>query len=446
MFKKSFLVASSKKIESFNKFIKVDSDKSISIRSLLIGSISNNISKIDDILESDDVFACIACLKNLGVKIRKKNSSYYIFGKGLGSLSIKKNKDLYFDNSGTLARLLIGILTTTPDINLRMRGDKSLSNRSMRELIQEMEKFGAEFLPKKKYKLPLKIISSNIPVGINYLSGKSAQIKSAVILAGLNSYGTTKIIEDQKSRNHTENILLKSPSSIKIKRGKKNIINVYGKKNLNALNLKVPGDPSSAAFFVSLCLLTKFSKLKIRDVQLNSTRTGFFRILKKYGAKIYFKKIRKRNNEIIGDIEVAPSKIKSLKVNKSFYVNSTDEYPIMFVIAALTPGVSIFKGVSGLKNKESNRVIEMQKILSQVGIKSVFVKDILKIFGKKEIKNVGQVINVSSILDHRICMSALILSLVTGIKSKINNFETVRTSSPNFLKIIKSLGGKYEIK
>tara|TARA_B100001093_G_C26683847_1_gene951702 strand:+ start:9 stop:959 length:951 start_codon:yes stop_codon:yes gene_type:complete len=316
----------------------------------------------------------------------------------------------------------------------------------MRELIQEMEKFGAEFLPKKKYKLPLKIISSNIPVGINYLSGKSAQIKSAVILAGLNSYGTTKIIEDQKSRNHTENILLKSPSSIKIKRGKKNIINVYGKKNLNALNLKVPGDPSSAAFFVSLCLLTKFSKLKIRDVQLNSTRTGFFRILKKYGAKIYFKKIRKRNNEIIGDIEVAPSKIKSLKVNKSFYVNSTDEYPIMFVIAALTPGVSIFKGVSGLKNKESNRVIEMQKILSQVGIKSVFVKDILKIFGKKEIKNVGQVINVSSILDHRICMSALILSLVTGIKSKINNFETVRTSSPNFLKIIKSLGGKYEIK
>ena len=152
------------------------------------------------------------------------------------------------------------------------------------------------------------------------------------------------------------------------------------------------------------------------------------------------------NNEIIGDIEVAPSKIKSLKVNKSFYVNSTDEYPIMFVIAALTPGVSIFKGVSGLKNKESNRVIEMQKILSQVGIKSVFVKDILKIFGKKEIKNVGQVINVSSILDHRICMSALILSLVTGIKSKINNFETVRTSSPNFLKIIKSLGGKYEIK
>ena len=327
-----------------------------------------------------------------------------------------------------------------------MYGDKSLNNRSMRELIQEMEKFGAEFLPKKKYKLPLKIISSNIPVGINYLSGKSAQIKSAVILAGLNSYGITKIIEDQKSRDHTENILLKSPSSIKIKKGKKNIINVYGKKNLNALNLKVPGDPSSAAFFVSLCLLTKFSKLKIKDVQLNSTRIGFFKILKKCGAKIYFKKIRKRSNEIIGDIEVAPSKIKSLKVNKSFYVNSTDEYPIMFVIAALTPGISIFKGVSGLKNKESNRVIEMQKILSQIGIKSVFVKDVLKIFGKKEIKNKGQVISVASILDHRICMSALILSLVTGIKSKINNFETVRTSSPNFLKIIRSLGGKYEIK
>ena len=117
MSKKSFLVASSKKIKPFNKIIKVDSDKSISIRSLLIGSISNNISKIDNILESDDVFASISCLKNLGVKIRKKNNNYYIFGKGLGSLNIKKNKDLYFDNSGTLARLLIGILTTTPNIN-----------------------------------------------------------------------------------------------------------------------------------------------------------------------------------------------------------------------------------------------------------------------------------------------------------------------------------------
>lgn len=446
MIQKSFSIITSQKIKKFNKRITVDGDKSISQRLLLIGAISEGITKIDNMLESKDIFSAIECLKKLGIKIRKKEGKYLVYGMGLGSLNIKKNTTLNFGNSGTLARLMIGILSTTPNISVKLQGDKSLNKRNMGELIKQMEKFGADFFPKTKYKFPLKLNSSNLPVGLEYVSGKSAQIKSAVMLAGLNSFGNTTIVEKFKSRNHTENILLNSPKCIKVKKGKENLITIYGKKKLNSLQSEIPGDPSSAAFYVSLCLLSNNSKLLIKNVQLNPTRIGFYKILKEHGAKIFFKNLKKKNHEYVGDILVFSSKIKNLNVDKKFYVNSTDEYPIMFVIAALTSGVSIFKGIQGLKNKESDRIIEMQKVLSQIGIKSIFNKDQLKIYGISKLEGLKKSISVSSILDHRICMSTLILSLLTGIKSKINNFETVSTSSPNFLKIIKSLGGKYEIK
>ena len=445
--RKSFILNINSTIQPFRKVILVDSDKSLSIRSFLIGAISQNVSKTKNVLESEDVISTIDCLKKLGVKIKKKApKSYLVYGKGLGSLFAKKNSRLNFGNSGTLARLLIGILSTTPNIEIKIKGDHSLNKRNMKKLIELMSEFGAEFLPKNKFNFPLKLISTEMPIGINYKAGVSAQLKSAVMLAGLNSFSSTKIIEEEKSRDHTENILIKNSRAIEITRGKKKIIKIMGKKYLDPININVPGDPSSAAFFVALTLLNKNSTIKIKNVGLNPTRIGFYELLKKNGAKINFINIKKENNEVSGDIEVKSCKIKPIKASKEYYVKATDEYPILFVLAALTKGISVFKGIGDLANKESDRIKEMQKILKQIGIKSITSKNEIKIYGKSYIADKNKRIEVPNLGDHRICMSALVLSLITGIKTRIYNFETVYTSSPSFLRLIKSLGGKFEIK
>ena len=212
------------------------------------------------------------------------------------------------------------------------------------------------------------------------------------------------------------------------------------------LKINVGGDPSSAAFFTALTLLTPNAYLKIKQVGLNPRRIGFYNILKKNGAKIKFKNIKKINHEEVGDIEVQSSKLKAIHASHDYYVSATDEYPILFIVAALTEGMSIFKGIKDLANKESNRIEEMKKILNQIGIKCKSTKNEMKIFGVKKIKKKNSVIKVPNLGDHRICMSAAVLSLVTGIKSEIKNFGTVRTSSPSFLDIVKLLGGKFEIK
>jgi len=449
MLNKSFTVNVSKQIKPYNKTIYVDSDKSISIRSFLIGAISHNISEIKNVLESTDVFSCINCLRKLGVKIDKvKARQYLVYGKGLGSFFANKNIVLNCGNSGTTARLLVGLLSTSPKIEVKIKGDHSLNKRSMAKLIELMSEFGTTFLPKNKTTFPLTLISSEIPMGIEYKAGVSAQLKSAVMLAGLNANGVTNIIEVKKSRNHTENMLLQSSKVLKIKKNKKgqNHIKVYGKEYLDPLKINVGGDPSSAAFFTALTLLTKNAYLKIKHVGLNPRRIGFYNLLKKHGAKIKFTNIKKINQELVGDVYVQSSKLKAIKASPDYYVSATDEYPVLFIIAALTKGTSIFKGIQDLANKESNRIKEMKKILNQIGVKYKSSKNEMKIFGTSQIKNISTIIKVPNLGDHRICMSAAILSLVTGVKAKIKNFETVRTSSPSFLKIIKLLGGKFEIK
>ena len=446
MILKRFNLSLNNKINNYKKTITVDSDKSISIRSFLIGAISQNTSIVKNALESQDVISTISCLKKLGIKINKFSpKNYSINGKGLGSLFAKKNTLLNFGNSGTLARLLIGILSTTPDLEIRLTGDHSLKKRSMKKLILIMNKFGAYFLPKNKFHFPIKLISSKIPIAINYKAGVSAQLKSAVILAGLNSYGTTNILEESKSRDHTEKMLLQNNNLIKIKSQKKKLIKVTGRKYLDRLKINVPNDPSSAAFFIGLTLLMQNSSIKVNKVCLNPTRIGFYKILKKYGAKIKFENIKKINNELVGNILAKSSNLKPIVASKKYYVNSTDEYPMLFVIAALTKGVSTFEGISDLANKESNRITEMQKILNQIGVKTIASNNKLKIFGKKNIDFKSKKITVPSLGDHRICMSTFVLAVLTGVKTKINNFETVFTSSPSFLKIMKNLGAKFSI-
>ncbi len=444
---KKFNLSLNHKINNFNKIIDVDSDKSISIRSFLIGAISQNISLVKNVLESQDVFSTIKCLKQLGVKIKKIGpKKYKIHGKGLGSLFAKKNTQLNFGNSGTLARLLIGILSTTPALNINLTGDHSLKKRSMKKLIILMNKFGATFVPKNKANFPIKLISSNIPISIKYEAGVSAQLKSAVILAGLNAYGTTSIIERNKSRDHTEKMLLQNDQVIEVKSQQKRLINIFGKKKLKHFQISVPGDPSSAAFLTGLTLLMKKSSIKIKNVCLNPTRIGFYELLKKHGAKIKFKDIKKINNELIGNILVESSNLRPIKASKKYYSNSTDEYPMLFIISAFIKGISIFEGIEDLANKESNRIAEMQKVLKQIGIKTIASKNRIKIFGQKKNNYNSKKINIPNLGDHRICMSTFILAILTGVKTKINNFETVFTSSPSFLKIMKNLGAKFEIK
>ena len=293
----------------------------------------------------------------------------------------------------------------------------------------------------------MKIISSKYPIGINYDAGESAQLKSAAILAGLNCYGKTIINEKKISRNHTENLLIKNSKVIKItkKNGKKKIT-VFGKENLKSFSINVSGDPSSAAFFTALTLLNKNSSIKIKNVGLNKTRIGFYEILKNKGAKIKFTNLKKENNEVKGDIIVKSCKLKPFNTPPKMYPSTTDEYLLLFLIASFQNGVSTFKGIAGLANKESSRALEMKKILSQIGIKSTLQKDQIKIFGKKDINAKNKKINVNNLGDHRIAMCAFILAILTNTQTFIKNFETVFTSSPSFLKIMKKLGAKFEIK
>jgi 3-phosphoshikimate 1-carboxyvinyltransferase len=444
---KSFTVCLKSKIKSYKKVITVDSDKSLSIRSFLIGSICQGISMASNVLESDDVKSTINACRILGVKIIKvKHGFFKIYGKGLGSFIAKKNLTINFGNSGTLARLLIGILSTNPNIQINVKGDHSLNKRSMKKLKDLLSKFGAVFLPKHKQKFPLKLISSEMPVGLKYKAGVSAQLKSAAILAGLNSYGNTIIEEHIGSRDHTENLLIKNNQAIKISEKGKRIIKVVGKSYLNPLNLNISGDPSSAAFFTALTLLNDNSTLKIKNVGLNPTRTGFYQILKKQRAKIKFTNLKKVNNEIKGDIYIRSCKLSSIKTESHLYSKTADEFPIFFVIAALIKGTSVFKGIQDLANKESDRIKEMQKVIKQVGVHSSYSKGILKIFGKGMVDASSKNIIVPNLGDHRIAQSSFVLALLTGAKTKINNFETVFTSAPSFLKIMKLIGAKFEVK
>ena len=443
-----FCIIFNKKINNFNKKIEVDSDKSISQRSIIIGSICEGISNIKNVLESEDIYSTINCLRKLGCKIKRiGKGNYKVYGNGTGSYKCRNNTILDFGNSGTAARLLgFGVCSTNPNLLIKLTGDKSLRKRSMKKVIRAMENFGVTFFPKNKFKLPLTLLSSEIPLGFKFKNGISSQIKSAVMLGALNSFGKTQIIESIKSRDHTEKILLNNSRVIKLKKGKKNIININGKENLKPLNLIIPSDPSTASFYAALCLLNRNSKIVLKEVQINPTRIGFFNIIKKHNGRILFKNKKFIGNELVSDIHVKSSNVKNFKVEKKFFVSCQDEFPIMFAMSCLLPGVSIFRGIEDLVNKESNRIKVMEKILKSIGIKVVASNKEMKIYGNPNLDFKNKRINISGIFDHRILMSTAILSLLTGVKSKLNNFEQVGTSCPNFLSTITKLGGKYEKK
>ena len=444
---KSFSILVKKKIKKFSQTILVESDKSISHRALLISSQCIGKSVLSGVLESGDVENTILCLKNLGVKIIKNNKKYIVYGNGLSSFKIPNNKKLYAGNSGTLARMLIALLATQPDIKVKIYGDKSLNKRDMERIIIPLTKIGCNFYPKGKMTLPLTIEGTNMPLAQNHVESiGSAQVKSAILLSSLNTPGITTIKEEKISRNHTENLLGAIKADIKVKKvKKKNFISLRGQKNLSSFNLNIPGDPSSAAPFIALTLLTPKSKLLIKNVNCNPTRIGFIKILKRMNANIKIKNLKKKSGELIGDIFIKSSSLKPIHCPKILVPSSIDEFPLLFIIASVVKGVSKFSGIGELRHKESDRIKSIEVGLKQLGIKTKSEKDSLKIFGNPEIK-VKKKLIIFPKDDHRIAMSFFCLGQLIGGNIKINNFETVNTSFNKFLSIMKKIGAEYEIK
>ena len=445
--KKNFSVSINHKIERFNKTINVESDKSISHRALLIASQCIGDSSLSGILESEDVKNTIICLKKLGVKILKKKEKYIVHGNGLGSFKKPKNNKLYAGNSGTLARMLFALLSTQPDLKVKIIGDKSLNKRDMKRIVEPLSKIGCNFYPKNKYNLPLTIEGTSMPLAQKHVEIiGSAQVKSVILIAALNTPGITTLEVKKRSRDHTENLLSLIKANIKIKKSKKeDFISLFGQKNLTKFKLKIPGDPSSAAPFIILTLLTKKSRLLIKNVNCNPTRIGFIKILKKMNANIKVKNLKKISGEPIGNILVESSKLKSIKCPRNLVPYAIDEFPLLFVVAAVTKGVSKFGGIKELRHKESDRIKNIEFGLNKIGIKTRSTIDSLTIFGNPYAK-IRKKLKILPNEDHRIAMAFFCLGQLLSGNMEIDNFQTVNTSFSKFLITMKKIGANFEIK
>ncbi len=430
------------KIKPFNKTITVDGDKSISIRWLLMSSQSTGLSKAYGILKSEDILSTIDCLKKLGVKIKIKKTYCQVQGVGLNGFKFKNNIKLNAGNSGTLARLILGLLIHSKK-KITLIGDKSLSNRDFVRVIKPLRKFGAKFFYKKKG-LPLSIKGTNNPKSIKYLERKgSAQCKSSIMLASLNTPGET-IIYAKKSRDHTEMFFKNLKIPINIKKNKYyDLIKVKGIKKIKPINYKIPKDISSSAFFIVLTALTEKSKIIIKDVNINSSRIGIITILKKMGLKIFLKNQRIYKNEKVSDILVKSTKnIKPINCPSKLNSSAIDEFLVIFLMAAKAKGISYFKDLSELNQKESPRLKWGAKILNYIGIKNKVTEDSIKIYGNPKLKIDKKIIIKNYLKDHRIFMTSVIASLVFGGNWTIHDSNSIKTSFPSFLRIIEKLTGR----
>ena len=432
-----------KKIEPYNKKIIVDGDKSLSIRWVLLASQALGRSRAYNLLMSEDVKAALNSVKKLGIKVKLYKDLCEINGNGINGFKYKKNLIINAKNSGTLGRLLLGLLVKSTK-KIKLIGDRSLSKRDFSRVTVPLKKFGAKFYYKKKNKLPLLILGSKSVKGISYVENKgSAQCKSSVMLAALNASGRT-LIKAKKSRNHTELLFKYLKIPIKINKSKKyDHIEIKQPKKIRAFNYRIPGDISSSAFFIALTTLSDNSRLMIKNVNVNPSRIGVIKILKKMGAKIFFKNQRSYNGEIIADILIKSSKnLKSINCPSKLNSSAIDEFLIIFLVAAKAKGVSYFKDLSELNQKESPRLNLGSKILNMMGVKTKLSKDSIKIYGQPKLK-IKKLITIKNYLkDHRIFMMSTIAALTCGGNWKIYDKDSVNTSFPSFLKIVAKLKNK----
>jgi|TARA_B110000114_G_scaffold68821_1_gene73003 3-phosphoshikimate 1-carboxyvinyltransferase len=428
------------KIEKFNKKINITGDKSLSIRWVLLASQAMGKSKAHNLLMSEDVLAALDSIKKLGIKVKINKDHCEIFGNGINGFNFKKNLTINARNSGTLGRLILGLLIKSPN-KIKLIGDRSLSKRDFSRITMPLEKFGAKFYYKKKNNLPLSILGSGSVKGINYLENKgSAQCKSSVMLAALNSSGITSI-KAKKSRNHTELLFKHLKIDIEVKKTKRyDFINIKQPKEIPAFNYQIPGDISSSAFFIVLTTLANDSKLLIKNVNINPSRIGVITILKKMGANILLKNQKDYRGERISDIFIKSSKnLRAINCPSALNSSAIDEFLIIFLVAARAKGISYFKDIAELNQKESPRLNWGSKILNMMGVRTKLTKNSIKIYGQPNLEIKKLIIIRNYLKDHRIFMMSTIAALTCGGRWKIHDKDSINSSFPTFLTVIKKI-------
>lgn len=420
----------------------VDGDKSISHRALIFSSLANGVSEIDGLLEGEDVLRTAKAMELMGVKIERNDKNWKVFGSGYCGL-IEPTDVIDMGNSGTAARLLAGLVSTY-NFTSFFTGDKSLRRRPMKRVFDPINKIGAKIISRKDNLMPFAVIGTQDPIAIEHeMKVASAQVKSSILLASLNISGTTTVIEPIKTRNHTELMMQSLGLKIDVKDIKSgSIINYTGMQGFDGKNFTIPGDISSAAFFIVGALIVKNSKIKINNVGINPLRDGVIKTLIEMGGNIKILNERLISNELVADIEVESSKLKGINIPANRAPSMIDEYPILSIAAAHAEGITNMNGLEELKVKESNRFNMIIDNLTRCGVEVKNDETNIKIMGG--VKQPANIVDINTSMDHRIAMSFLIMGLTLENGIKIDDSSMIATSFPSFEPIFSKLGIKFK--
>ncbi|OLY46421.1 3-phosphoshikimate 1-carboxyvinyltransferase [Bartonella apis] len=438
------LPATSKKSADLSGHIRIPGDKSISHRSLMFGALASGETRISGLLEGEDVIHTANAMRAMGATITKDNDVYVIHGTGNGCL-LEPEQPLDFGNAGTGARLTMGLVGTYA-MKTRFIGDASLSKRPMGRILDPLRLMGVQVEASEGDRLPLTLWGAVTPNPITYrVPMASAQVKSAVLLAGLNTPGITTVIEPVMTRDHTEKMLVGFGADLEVETDSEGVryIHLEGQGELHGQVITVPGDPSSAAFPIVAALITEGSDITIENVLLNPTRTGLIITLLEMGADISFENKRQTGGEEVADIHVRSSQLKGVKVPKERAPSMIDEYPVLAVAAAFAEGKTIMEGLAELRVKESDRLAAVANGLKKNGVDCEEGKDFLIVTGDPSAKNIGGG-TVTTHLDHRIAMSFLVLGLGAAKPVTIDDKRMIATSFPEFMGLMAKLGAHIE--
>ena len=418
----------------------VPGDKSISHRVLILGALTVGETKATGLLESSDVLNTAEAMRAFGAEVVKnRDETWSIYGVGVGGFA-EPNRVIDCGNSGTAIRLIMGAMATSP-ITATFTGDESLVTRPMARVLEPLEQFGAKSISRLNGLLPLTIQGCSNPISIKYSSPiSSAQIKSAVLLAALNSPGTSVFNESQISRDHTEKMLSAFGAKITVSSSNAgNSVSIEGYPELTPQTILVPGDPSSAAFPICAALIVKGSRVTLKNICNNPTRNGLLITLHEMGADIQILNSRYVNGEQVVDLVVCASSLCGVEVPVDRVVSMIDEFPILAVVASVAEGTTIMKGLKELRVKESDRISAMFEGLKANGVEVQEGEDSLTIFGK----GYGSVLGgatVTTFFDHRIAMSFLCLGLVSKKPITVDDSRSISTSFPSFFGLMEKLG------
>ncbi len=424
--------------------IRVPGDKSISHRSLMLGALAVGETRVTGLLEGEDVLATAAAMRQMGATItREEGGTWSIHGVGVGGL-LQPAEPLDMGNSGTSTRLLMGLVASHA-ITATFVGDASLSKRPMGRVIDPLSQIGAEFAASDGGTLPLTLRGICPAVPITYrLPVASAQVKSAVLLAGLNTAGTTTVIEPVPTRDHSERMLkgFGADLSVEEKDGER-IITLKGEAELKPQVIDVPGDPSSAAFFAVAALLVPGSDLVIENVGLNPTRAGLFDVLRQMGGQIEELNAREVGGEPVADLRVRHSALNGIAVDPAIAPSMIDEFPVLFVAAALAEGTTTTTGLDELRVKESDRLTAMAEALTLAGAKVEEQEDGLVIEGTggDPLHGTAQGASVTTHLDHRIAMAMAVAGLASTNGVEVDDTSPIATSFPTFEALLGEAAG-----